>query len=232
MEETQNDNSIKERVLEDIQSGKIIMRPRWHFILKATLLATGIILAFLTLLYLISFIIFSLRQTGLFFVPIFGSRGWFSFFRSLPWVLVSFSLLFIIVLEILVRRYSFAHRRPLLYSILGILVLVLVGGTFAAPWQERFFGSIKDSDIPIIGPFYRNFGMEYFDDVHRGIVVAVAPDGSFVLQEMRGATSTVFITQDTLFPSRTSFQIGDIVVVLGDEMHHQIQAFGIQPIQP
>ena len=107
------EKSIKNKVLEAIKSGQVKMRPRWYFILKTILVALGIVMIFLTLLYLISFIIFILRITGIWFAPAFGFEGYGIFLFSLPWLLVIISVLFAIILEVLVKRYSFAYRHRL-----------------------------------------------------------------------------------------------------------------------
>ncbi|MBU3925378.1 hypothetical protein KJ854_05620 [Patescibacteria group bacterium] len=127
MENNKNQKSIKESILSVIKSGQVKMRPRWHFVLKTALAAFGVIILVLTVLYLASFIIFVLRQTGVLFVPAFGLQGWFAFFTNLPIFLIGLLIVFIIVLELLVRHYAFAYRRPLLYSAVGIFILVFAG---------------------------------------------------------------------------------------------------------
>ena len=119
-------------VLKAIASGEVAMRPRWHFVLKTALVSTGGVIVLCAVLYLASFVIFVSRQTGGSFVPIFGSRGWYHFFISLPWVLILLSFIFVIILEILVRRYSFGYRQPLLFSVMGIVVIVVAGGGIVA----------------------------------------------------------------------------------------------------
>jgi len=75
MTEDANNNSIKADVLKAIKDGQVKMRPKWQFITKAALLIVGVVLVALTILYLVSFIVFVLRQTGLLFVPGFGPQS-------------------------------------------------------------------------------------------------------------------------------------------------------------
>jgi len=187
MNQSPDQKPIQEKVLAAIEAGQVKMRPRWHFVLQAILMAMGGVLLLLTLVYLASFIIFSLRQTGVWFVPIFGSAGWREFLHSLPWILILLTGAFLAVLEILVRRYAFAYRQPLLVSALGILVVVLLGGLIVAqtPFHRRLFESARQGRLPVAGPFYRQFGMPRLDDVHRGTIVQVVRNG-FVLKEMEG----------------------------------------------
>ena len=105
-EYNENKKSVSEQIVETIRSGGVKMRPKWHFALKTILALTGAVILLLTLIYIASFAIFMLRQTGVLFAPTFGFRGGYVFLRSLPWLLISLLVVFIVVLEILVRHYS------------------------------------------------------------------------------------------------------------------------------
>src|ERR1700722_1425847 len=106
-ESNKEEKLVEHKVLAAIESGQVKMRPRWQFLLQTTLLAVGVIIAFFALLYLVSFIFFILHENGVWFVPAFGVSGWVALFRRLPWALIGLTIIFIIVLEFLVRRYSF-----------------------------------------------------------------------------------------------------------------------------
>jgi len=230
MNQEQDGKNIGEKVLDAIKHGKVKMRPRWHFVLRAVLLLTGISLIFLFLLYLISFMFFTMQQAGDWFVPVFGPRGWFAFLRSLPLLLIFFSGIFIVVLEVLVRRYSFAYRKPLLYSAAGILALVLLGGIFMAPMHRGFFKSAQENKLPMMGGFYKNFGPQRPGDVRRGEITGRNPDG-LQIQDVFGGTSTVVISPETRLPYGADFEIGDTLVVFGEKNEDGvIRAFGIREI--
>jgi hypothetical protein len=220
---------LRDQVLSAIKSGHVKMRPKWHFVLRAALFATGAILLFLVLLYLVSFIIFSLRQTGVWFVPLFGSRGWFVFFRLLPWLLVLLAIIFAGILELLVRHYSFAYRKPLLYSVVGIVVIVAIGGVLTFPLHRAPFRSARENSLPFAGPLYRGFGLQRFNDVHRGTVTAISTDG-FILEDVGGETSSVMITPRTHLPLGSDFETGDLVIVFGNQSGTVVDAFGAQKI--
>ncbi len=227
--EQQKKQPIKEKVLAAIRGGEVEMRPRWRFVFGAILFGTGMMLLALVLLYLVSFILFTLRQTGIWFIPWFGSRGAMVFLQSLPWVLILLSVVFLVVLEVLVRRYSFAHRKPLLYSVLGLVCIITIGGIVTAPWHGNLFDSAREDKLPVLGGFYRGFGLQRFEGVRRGFVTGLAPDG-FVIKDLRGITSTVFITPRTRLIPKGDFEEGDAVVVFGVETSNQIEAESIQKI--
>ncbi|HUO55831.1 MAG TPA: hypothetical protein VMU27_00110, partial [Candidatus Paceibacterota bacterium] len=120
--------SLKQGVMEAIQKGRIRMRPRWHFVLFSSLATLGVLIMFLAVLYIASLSIFFLHDSGAWFAPRFGGRGWWSLLQSLPWLLITLLIVFICVLQIAVRRYEFVYRRPLLISAAAILAIVFIGG--------------------------------------------------------------------------------------------------------
>lgn len=231
MNSEQDKKPIRDQVLEAIKSGRVLMRPRWSFALKAALGILGGILLFLALLYLVSFIIFVLRRTGVWFVPIFGARGWFVFLISLPWILIVFSLIFIVVLEILVRRYSFAYRRPLLYSAIGVILLVILGGAVVAgtPFHGRMFRYAIEHRMPLAGDFYRGFGMPHSREIYPGKITEIAST-SFMMQGQQGNELQVVVSQKTRLPLGMDFQEGDDVVVFGSREGDIISAFGVRGV--
>ena len=222
---------IKNKILAEIKSGQLKQRPHWYFVLRGALIGTGIGLVLCLVLYLASFIFFILRQTGVWFVPAFGFRGWFVFFRSLPWLLIGLSAIFVIVLELLVRRYAFAYREPLIYSVFGIIVIVFAGGflLFETSVHQALFGVAEQRNLPApIGALYRGYGEQHFDDIHAGQVVATTSDGFVIQESYDNSTATVVFASDTVFSSDDRFAPSDTVVVFGSEASNVIQAIGIR----
>lgn len=221
--------SIHDKVLAGIKSGRVKMRPRWHFILKAALLLAGAGIISLALLYLVSFIIFSMRQTGVWLVPSFGMRGVQEFLVSLPWLLVILTVIFVVILEVLVRRYAFAYRQPLLYSALAIVLLVTAGGFAVAKtsFHGGFLNQAKLHQLPLAEPFYVRFGIMGPDDVQRGNIIELTDNG-FTLGNQRDETLNIIITPETRFPLGTNFIEGDPVIVMGEREDDTVKAFGIR----
>ncbi len=224
-------NELRDKVLGAIKSGQVKMRPKWHYVLKTALAITGGVLLSLALLYMVSFIFFALRANGVWFMPLFGLSGMRTFVMSLPWLLIGASLLFIIILEILVKRYAFAYRKPLLYSVLGILALAIIGG-FAlarAPFHRSLLRRAQEDRPPLTGPFYREFGMHRFHDIHPGAITLIIDDG-FILHTPQGETFTVRLVPETRLPFGFNFAEGDEVVVFGEREDDIVEARGILEI--
>lgn len=223
--------SLRDKVAAAIAGGRVKMRPRWQFVLAGGVTLAGTVMVLLALVYLASFIVFSLRQSGAWFVPAFGWHGVGLFVGSLPWVLIGVAIIFIILLEVLVRRYSFAYRQPLLYTALGIVLVVTVGGiaTARAPFHRGFLHEAERHHLPLAGPLYRDFGMGHLMNVHPGVITELTP-GGFTMRTRRDESLTVTVTHDTEFPLGTNFHQGDMVVVVGERQGDVVVAQGVRTI--
>lgn len=231
MNEIPKNKSIREQVLAKIKNGRVKMLPKWRFILKTVLAIIGIAIIALSLIYLASFIVFILHKTGAWFVPIFGIRGINAFLISLPWLLIFIAAVFIILLEILVKRYAFAYQKPLLYSLFIIILLVALGGLIVSRlgFHEKLFQYAEEKKFPIGGPFYHEYGMRRFRDIHEGIIMEMTDNG-FRIKNRRGETLDVIIQSETRFPLGINFATGMRVVVFGPRENTAISAMGIRSI--
>lgn len=225
-------NSARERVLSAIREGRVVMRPKWHFFLLSSLLGVGGIVVFLTVVYLASFILFMLAQTGALAMPSFGPAGWHALVASIPWALLIFLALFLLILEILVRRFSFAYRRPLLYSALGILVAVLIGGSVMAqtPLHKKFPRYAEIHHIPMAPRLYRAYEHPRINNMRRGTVTELRMPAGFIMQTPFENQLYVIITPRTRLPFGADFAVDDAVVVFGERTATTVQAFGIRKL--
>jgi heme/copper-type cytochrome/quinol oxidase subunit 2 len=98
MEHTPPQTDIRQSVMQRIADGKARMRPAWHFGLLTILWTLGILIVLFTTILLVSFIIFTMRQTGAMSAPAFGLRGLSPLLSAIPWLLVVFSGLGVSVL--------------------------------------------------------------------------------------------------------------------------------------
>lgn len=222
--------SFSERVIQSIENEKIQMLPKWHFILRISLLVVGTILASLSLLYLVSFIIFALRQNGSWFAPQFGLEGWGILFVSLPWILIIGSIIFVIIVGVLVKKYSFAYGRPLLYSALGIVVMAGIGGFLIAlsPLHSGLLLQAEEKKLPIAGPMYRQYAHQYPKKVILGRIIEKIPTG-FNLRDQEYQVIMVEVTPRTILPPQ-GLTIEELVIVMGEKDHNTIKAMAIKPL--
>jgi hypothetical protein len=223
---------IQNKVLATIKSGDVTMRPKWQFFLRTGLEIAGVIILLLVLIYLASFIIFILQRTGLEFVPSFGWHGLVVFLMSAPWILFILCIVFIIILETLVHQYSFAYKRPIIYSVLGIVLATVFAGFIVSrtSMHRQLLQSANSHQLPVAGPLYRGFGEMRPKDVHKGIIIRQEASG-FDMQTMRHEVVFVMVTPRTRIFRDGSLIQGDYVVVLGMLQDGTIQAVGIRKIE-
>ena len=229
----QEPSPIKDKILAAIDTGKVKMRPRWHFILQTSLIIVGVALISLTLLFLISFIIFSLRNTGVWFAPSFGYRGIGVFLTSLPWLLIVLTVIFVVLLEILVKKYSFAYRQPLLYSALALVLIVTIGGVAIAqtPFHRGVMRQTFERHLPVAETFYRGGGgMTGLGLMHAGSIEEITANG-FILSSRRGEDLNIITSPKTQFPAGYDLIEGDLIVVMGERSDDTVQAFGVREIE-
>jgi hypothetical protein len=196
------------------------------------LLLSGIILAALVLLYLVSFVIFVLHQTGEWFVPSFSVHGLTEFLTSMPWLILLISVIFIVILEILVRKYSFGYRKPLLYTSVGVLVIVLGGGALVArtSLHRGLFDFAREQHLPLAGNLYIHYGTPHSNNVAIGAITQIKTQG-YEIEDRRDREYYVMVTGGTSFPDGNNFVVGDSIVVFGSRGDdNSIQAVGIRRV--
>ena len=222
----------KNEILEKIKTGKVKMKPRSHFVFKTVLYVLGIIFAFLFAIFLISFIVFSLRVSGAWHFPAFGFRGLGLFLVSLPWLLVIFALILIVMLEIFAKKFSIVYKKPLLYSILGILVIVLLIGIVIAqtPMHGGLFRNVQEGKLPIMGPMYKGRFVEPSRNACIGEIVEVTDNG-FRVETVKGESVGVIISPETYLPSDEKIEEGELIMIMGKRKNSTIKAFKIIKIK-
>ncbi len=231
-EQPSTSHSIRDAVMDKIRSGSAAVRPRWHFVLLSGLVLVGSLAAFLALIFLASFVFFTLDRSGAWFLPSFGARGLWTLLSAVPWLIIIAVLAFIAGLEFMALRFRFVYRRPLLYSLAGVLVLAIMGALLIGltPLHDTFNAMALRSRLPFVGGLYRSFGPQHTRSVHIGTITAVTSDG-FTLSDRQGNSFSVVVGPKTVFPSGVDFVQNDRVIVLGPlTATSTIEAMGVSSI--
>jgi hypothetical protein len=231
--EEQNQKSIGAAVFEKIKSGKVKMHPKIYFVLKSILAVFAVVLSVLFILYLVSFIIFSLRASGTWFMPKFGFPGLKIFFAHLPWVPIAAAAAFVVILEILAKRFNFVYRKPIIYSFLAILLIAIMGGFLLekTPLHSVLFSKARERNFPGIGSIYRGFGgAPQMREGQFGVVITVLESG-YIIERPDGVTTTITINEKTRLHEEESIIEGDKIVVMGKPVNGEVEAFEIREIK-
>jgi len=172
---------MRDAVLKKIDAGEISMRPRIYFTLKLIVLAFISILAVITAALLFSFIAFSLRVSGTLLLLGFGWRGMGVFIRLFPWTLLFIGVCLFAIIEWLFRKFEFGYRRPILYIIIVLAVLVSALGLIINETplhQSLLYGSEHHQPVPFLGGFYTGLRRPPREQgICRGDIVSLQSDG-------------------------------------------------------
>lgn len=219
-----NTKNESDEIINAIKSGEAKMHSRAYFVMQAALVFFGAIVLFLIILFIATFIVFALQENGGFFATKFGPVGWGVFFESLPWTMLLLSLALILILWILLRRYSVVYHQPFLYILFLLIVIISLLCLFisAGAIHGGIYHYVSRNSVPVVSGVYE-FDTMPVGDVYRGKVVTVSTS-SFILANDYGQTSTVLATPVEINP-------GDYVIVFGHGVATAtIQASGVESI--
>lgn len=223
--------SLQDRLKAAIEKGEIIMKPRWRYVLPSLLALSGLVLLLLVVLYLSSFSVFVMRQTGLWTLPPqhFGEVR--TLFFALPWMLVCLVLACLAVLYVLLRRYALSYSHPLVYSVGAVLLVAVAGGVALGhtPLHPFLYEQARQDHLPFAGRMYRGYEAPLSRDVAVGTVSDRTGSG-FTLLERDGSV-VVTITAGTRIPREGVPMEGEVVVVMGEREEGEIEAFGIRTLR-
>lgn len=224
-------NDVTNTIINKIKAGEITMKPRWHFLLRSLLMVLGGLFFVLLLMYIVSFIVFIVRFSGAAFVPGFGGAGLIALLLAIPWLLVLLALLFVVVLEVLVQRFSVTRQTPLLYSILGVVVISFIGSyiLLQTPLHSAIQTLATERQAPLVGPLYRTYGDQLPGRITPGVITVVT-DGGFMLMTRNGDMWQINLSSETRGVDMVEIAPDVAVVVLGERDGNMITAAGIKTL--
>lgn len=222
-------NDLQQKLLEKIKAGEVTMVPRWHFLLRGLLWATALVTVALVAIYLLSFIFFMLRHSGLMFAPLFGWHGLMIFVVSSPWILVGMLGLFLCALYLLVTHYSFSYQKPLVYSMIGVVLFVIAVASLIqqTSMHERIRTFATEREVPGLAPLYRDATERKSDEVTRGEIRQLSESG-FMLKTVENEVYPVIVSGHTKLPFNHALEVDDAVMVFGPLREGSIDAFGVR----
>jgi hypothetical protein len=223
--------SVQAEVLATITTGSVTMRPKWHFAVKTVVLYTSTIVMSLLAVLILSFSLFVVERSGLWFAPGFGPQGWLVFIRELPWLFIILAILLLVLTQLIVRRFSFSYSRPAIYSAATLAVIVIGGGSLLAQTTLHHilldYTTRPSSPIPVAGPLYQAYGQPTFHLMTTGVVTEVEPQG-YEIENRAGEELHIIITPQTQLPFERTFIINDHIIVIGTKQNDTIFASGIR----
>lgn len=224
-------SAIAKKVLGRIKNDQIKMRSKKYFILRSILIILSVFFVAFFTLYLISLILFVLRASGVWYIYGLGFSGFKTSLILLPWFLIITATILLVILGILVKRFSFVYHRPILYLILSIIIFTLLGSFLIDKMQFHscLFQKAQEERLPVMGKFYRDLNKEKDHNVCRGIVLDVI-NNKLQIKTPRGKILNAHITSETEFFNGVDIKKYDVVIILGERNNNEIQVVSIRKI--
>ena len=234
-----NDSShIAEEVLAKVRSGQVRMRSRTYFMIRLTVAVLVAILTFAVSTWVISFMLFSVHESGELFLLGFGSRGVSAFVHLFPWFTLIINFVLIFLLEFILQWFKFGYRTSLLSIFLGILAFsVMFGIAFDfLPVHSILLDRADNGDLPFFGEMYESIRDSHQDQgVFKGTVTSIQ-GSQLVISHSDRDHDTDDGTHPVAIPPgmvlSTPLYIGERIYVLGSVVNGVIQAHGIQELSP
>ena len=248
-------DKIREAVLEKIRSNEVRMKSRWIFMFNIALLVVLTAIVFVASAFLLSIILFGVIMSGRLLLFGFGLRGIEIFLLTFPWPLLTLDVILMICIALLLKKFKFGYRSPLLYSAGGVVFAIVCIGVILdySPVHPSLSRQEQRHHLmPPFGYFYSNINRPPHEQgVFRGVVILHSsttillqnsdPDSDYDAEGMGISSSTSMHASSSeplihvfLLPSlqgAPNIAVGDTVYVAGDIGKKGIYAYGIEKVE-
>jgi hypothetical protein len=150
-EENKPQINIKEEVLNKIKSGQINMRSKAYFLVKLGFLSILTVLITLVSIFLLSFVLFSSSLDGSLFLVRFGGTGLYNFILTLPWYLLIVDIFLLLLLDVLLKSFSFGYKSPILFLFAGTFIVITAISTLLnfTPFHQKIMNTVeRNKNLP------------------------------------------------------------------------------------
>ncbi len=235
MSEQDLQQEIQKKVFARLNRGNVRMHSRVYFIARALSAIAISVLVLLLSAYVLSFIAFSIHESGKQFLLGFGVRGVETFFALFTWFATLVDIVLVLVLEWVLQSFKFAYRISLLLLFCAALVTSgLIASAIALTPLHLSLLTLADQDnLPVIGTMYESIRNSHdADGVFRGTITAVQGDTIVITHDDNDhdaddGTRTIALPAGY---ATSTLDIGERVYVLGAATGTTIAAYGIQQL--
>jgi len=212
------------------------MHSHLYFVLR-TILAGALALLILSgALFALSFVFFSVRESGVTYLLDFGEQGLATFLSLFPWTSVLLVLVLLVALEFFVHQFTSAYRFSLLRIFLWVMVIGIAGGTLLGftPLHASLLSAADNDRLPILGSWYEQVHDSHTDrGVYRGDITSVT-DSYFVVSHNDTDRDSDEGEWNVVPPARFdlgTLSAGEKVYVAGRLQHGVVYAYGIRTLR-
>ncbi|MDE1970272.1 MAG: hypothetical protein KGI50_01715 [Patescibacteria group bacterium] len=230
-----HDTDISTRVLEKIKEKKIHMRPKLYFAAQIILVAVLSLGALILTMFIMSFVLFSLQESGEQFLLGFGLSGIITFLILFPWMLFEIDIILVLLVEWLWRLFKFGYRTSLLAIFLLIIMVALLGSLAlnSTSLHRALLDKADQDKLPLIGSWYEQIHDSHVTHgIFRGKIISIK-NKTVVISHDDTDRDTDDGTWTVMLPSVfnvATLHEGDKLYVAGDNNNGIIQAYGIHVV--
>lgn len=217
--------SVEAHVMEQISSGDIKMKSRWHFVALQAILVTSASLFCVLAAVFISLTIHDIQIGRQLDLEEFGQAGDQAFLGALPVLMVLFAVIALSAAVLLVKHFGFSYRHKFNALLATVLLTVLgVSGIVSAI-------GLND-DLSESPPFKPLSTLQRLAEDGRVIGVIEQAEGDRLVIIMPDETAvTVRVLESTTY--KNAPEIGDEVVIFGRfNINREFEAYGVRAGPP
>ncbi len=238
METEKIQNDIRNQILEKIKSGEVNMKPKYYFIIKLMALALTVFLTFILSAMLVSYVLFSIKISGQFFLLGFGAKGLYQFFIALPWFILAIDLVLIFILDWLLKSFRFGYNSSVMFLFVVTLVSITVLAYLinSTSFHRDMMIRAEGKKLPIAGGFYNDLRRSHKSQgLFRGEILSIEGTSTFFIKyrdfdsRIEGDTAKI-VVPNSIDLFSTGVIVGDTVFIAGDSVDGEIHAYGIRKL--
>jgi hypothetical protein len=223
---------LKNQVLDKIHKKEISMYPKTYFIAQVAATVFVSLLVFLLLTFIVSFVFFSIEESGKQFLLGFGIQGIFTFLKLFPWKVIIITILLFILLEWMIHRFKFSYHFPMLRIFIYTILITTFFGIFITftPIHIILLKKAETNELPIIGGVYDSIhDSQENQGVIRGSIISIKGN-TLIVSHNDYDNDRDDGTWNVVLPSginSSKFYIGEKVYVAGKRIRDTFYAYGI-----
>ena len=123
MSKKKNKLKLEEKIMSQVKTGKITMKPKWYFAAGSLLLFSGVVSLSIGAIFLINLTIFTLRKRG----PITCWRLQ-TMIENFPWWAPVLAIIGIILGIRLLKKYDFSYKKNFGLIVISFVLAVIFAG--------------------------------------------------------------------------------------------------------
>lgn len=223
-------NKIESLVMENIKSGKVKLRSKYIFLAERLGLGSAVVLSLLLCILFFNLALFYLKTSDNLGYLSFGSRGFFAFLESFPYLLVISLIIFIFIAGFLFKKTEIAYQKPFGYLAIGLVVFILLSGIALAFTNIAEQIEQQTFEARSFGFFFQPFLRQGMEDHQRGIVGRVIQIGdAYVVVQTPRAIERVDLANVDNFDKDILVE-GNFIMAIGQRDDDTFKAINLRPI--